>query len=871
MMPLPRLVTWIVRRLVPPDRADAMLADLEEDYTAERAHRGARWWLARETASLAVAYTRAQLSAILRSGPLLLRDCQMAARALRRGALPVSAAAALLAVGFAAVLLTSGLVQTLLFRQVSAVHGPALRRVVATDRQGRLITRFSFPELRVVRDHLPDAGELTSVYLQPVLLRVHNTDTQTMAEIVDGRYFALTGTRAVVGRTLLAADDRVEAAPAVVLAAPFWRRQFGGSPGVLGTSIRLNGTAFTVVGVADTLGSSAFMGAGVDAWVTLAHADAVLNPGWRTNVGDRWFTPFVLPASGATPVDSRLAAAATELARLHADPWRDRRLHTAEATVMVGAQRTMAATLSLVLGGLAALILVAAGSNVSGVLVARAAANQRAAAIHLSIGAGRASVVRRQLIEGAMIGSTAGMLSLVLYAWARAAVAEVAVLPTLALRLGLPLTPVMTALAVAAGMATGVLLAVGPALWSTRVDLAHALRDGNGRASTGTGTTALRRLLVSTQVALSVVLLVGAALFVRSADALVRIDPGFPRERLVAMDFDVEPMGHGAANPTVLAREALTRIERLTDVEAAAMSNRAPIDQSTPTVDVHGTGDAASRASSVTMYLATERYFEVVGLPLVSGRAFTPGEIAAGADVVIVNESLARQLWPGASALDRALTLPAESRTLRVVGVARDSKYRTLSEQGHPHIYRPTAPGLGLTLLARSRGNPRAALGAMQRELDAVGPGLVGFFPRTLDDHLAVQLVPARAAAYAASVLAVLALCLSAAALYALVAWFVVLRRREIGVRMALGASTGAVRALVIRQAIAAALPGLAVGVAFAVALGFLARSALYGVSFLDPAAYGAGIAALVAVVLVAGYLPSRAATRVDPASALRP
>jgi hypothetical protein len=271
-----------------------------------------------------------------------------------------------------------------------------------------------------------------------------------------------------------------------------------------------------------------------------------------------------------------------------------------------------------------------------------------------------------------------------------------------------------------------------------------------------------------------------------------------------------------------------------------------------------------------TFYLATARYFETVGIPIVSGRPFTAAETDRTADVVVINETLARRLWPDGDALERPLELVNEGRTVRVIGIARDSKYRSISEPPSPHLYRPTPPTLGLTLLARTSADPRQTLAALQQTLDAVGPGLVGFFPRTLDDHLAIELLPTRAAAATAAVLGTLAVVLSAVGLYGLVSWFVELRRREIGVRMALGASAADVRALVLKQALSAALPGMIAGVVLSASLGLLARAALFGVGPFDPMALGAGIAALAIVIALATFIPSRRATRVEAGNSLR-
>lgn len=860
-----RSIGWMVRRLAPANRAEAILADLEHDYRSQR-HRGR--WLVFESVSILSAYTSELINSSIRRSPLILRDLQLVARGLRRGTATIVAAAALLSVGIAAVLLTAGLMDTLLLRNVSETHGDDLRRIVAVEPSGRSIMRLSLSELQIIREHVANAGEVTAVTLQPVVMGVAANTVQTMAEVVEGPYFSLTGMTTILGRGLSALDERADSQPVAVLSESFWRNHLNASPEALGTIVQFNGVAFTIVGVADVLSPTTFVGA-VDAWVPAQHADPLMNPNWRNDVTARVLTAFVLPASSAPQLDAQLQSAAGALETRFTNPWRERRLQTAAATVMVGSQRTAASTLGLVLGGLSLLILLSAASNVSGVLVARAAANQRSAAIHMSVGAGRAVVIHRQILEGALIGAAAGVLALALYAWMRTELAEVAVLPTLALRLALPFGLRVFVFAVGAGAITGVLLSIGPAIWSTRVDLTSALRD-DGRAGGGLRATRVRRALVAAQIGLSLVLIVGAAMFVRSLEALSHTDLGFPRDRLVALDFDLEPAVQNPMDLPILARQVLTRVEAIPGMVAAAMSNRAPVDSSTPTIELQRVGDDSSRVSDVTINLATERYFDTVGVPIIRGRSFNLSEVSSNADVIIVNETFAQRFWPDGDALDRALFLVRDAREVRVIGVARDAKYSSLSEAHRSHLYRPAAPNLTMTLLARSQGDPREAMRAIQSELDRVGPGVVGFFPRTMDDHLAVQLLPTRAAANAATLLGGIALILSGTALYALVSWFVVLRRREIGLRMALGASAKDVRRLVVRQALVAAAPGLVIGPVLAIGLAALAQSLLFGVGPADPVAIGFAVTTLIGVVLVAGYLPSLRATKVDPAEALR-
>ena len=871
--PLPALVAWLIRSIVPAGTADELVADLAEDYNRIRDRRDrlrAAWWLTRESGSLLFAYTLRPIARLKDFAPMLARDLRMVLRALGRGGLwPAAGAAAMLSTGLLAVMLTGGLAQALLFRPVSTAHGESLRRIGAINRQGQSTLRLSYPELQTIQAHLNDVAELTAINMQPVVVRGGGIDIQTMAEVVDGQYFSLTGTATTIGRPLLRADDHAGATPVTVLSDPFWRRHFNASIDVLGQTIDLNGQPFVIVGVSRAIGSSSFLGASVDAWLPMAHADAVLNRGWRTNLGDRWFSGFVLPRRTWAEIDGRLAAAAADLARLDSS-WRERRLQTAPATVLAGSQRASVSMLVGILGGFGALILFAAASNLGGVLLARAAATRRHVAIHLSLGSGRAAMLRRQLIEGALLGLAGAGLAVGIYAWARIQLTEIALLPTLALRLDLPLDVTVVAIAAAAGIVAGVALALGPGLWATRVGLGDALRDGGHRTGGGAGFTRVRRALVAAQVGLSLTLIVGAALFAKSLSALIAADLGFPRHGLVAMDFDLEPSLPAMSELSALAREALASAEATPGVIAAAMSNRAPIDQSTPSIEVRVGSDQGNAVPDVTMYLATARYFDTLQLPLIAGRAFTSLETDTTADVVIVNEALAARLWPHGDALDRSLYIVGENRPVRVVGVARNSKYRSIGESQRAHIYRPTPPRLGLTLLARTAGDSHQTLRALQQSLDSVGPGVIGFFPRTLADHLAIDLLPTRAAASTATLLGTLALALSITGLFGLVSWFVELRRREIGVRMALGATARAVRGLVLREALSTALPGIAAGVALSIALGLLARAALFGVGPLDPMALAAGVAALVAVAGIASYLPSRRATRVDPVVVLR-
>ncbi len=609
---LPRVVVRLLESVLPGRIAATALTDLEDEYAAVRTTRAAlpaTCWLLRETASLVAAYAVAPLVRTKGSIPMWLRDVRFVLRGLRRRPLAAIGAAAMLSSGLLAVLVTIGISSALLFRPISAVHGEALRRVAVIDRAGGTSFRLSYPEVQVVREQLGESAALTTVNLQPVLLRARNVDIQTMAEVVDGRYFALVGMTAQLGRGLMAGDDRADGGRVAVIAEVLWRQRFSASADVVGESIALNGESYTVVGVASALGSSGFLGASVDAWVPVAHADPLLNRGWRTDVTTRWWTAYALPAAAITEVDARLTTAVSDLARLYPDQWRERRLKMAPGTVLVGGQRSTVTMLAAILAGFAVLILAVAAANVGGLLLARAAADRRHAAIHLSLGSGRGAVGRRVMIEGAVLGIAGGCVALAMYVWARTFFEEITVLPTLALRLRLPLDAGVSAIILAAGLASGLLLALGPATWASRLDLAGALRDHGSRASGGRSLARTRHILVSAQVCLSLALVVGAALFTRSLEALAAVDVGFPRDRLVALDFDVEPSQAAMSDLPALAREALARVSQLPGISSAAMSNRAPIDQSTPGIEVRASQADTAPVGDVGFYLATAGLF----------------------------------------------------------------------------------------------------------------------------------------------------------------------------------------------------------------------------------------------------------------------
>ena len=376
----------VTRALSRPIAAEAA-ADLLDDYQRARDAKGAARaaiWLTRECLALTAVLLVASLQRSLRSTRVLRRDLHLVVRALGRRPASSMGVIAMLAIGLSAMAGTWGLSTALLFRPISDVNPDQLRRIGYVDRSGRTVLRFSEVELETIRNGLAATSTLSAVYLQPIVLKAQDDDTQTMAELLDGKHFGLLGIDVSAGRPLLELDAVLNAPPVAVISDTVWRDKFRRDPGVIGTTVRINGHAFTVVGVAAAGANGSFFGGGVDAWITTAHANAVLNRNWRTNPDDRFWTAFVRTEShAAARVDAALVRATHDLTQQLPDPWRERRLITTPATILAGGQREAAISLSLVLGALSMLILATAAANVGGVLLANALANRSRAAILL--------------------------------------------------------------------------------------------------------------------------------------------------------------------------------------------------------------------------------------------------------------------------------------------------------------------------------------------------------------------------------------------------------------------------------------------------------------------------------------------------------
>jgi predicted permease len=567
----------------------------------------------------------------------------------------------------------------------------------------------------------------------------------------------------------------------------------------------------------------------------------------------------------------------------------------------------------LVLMIVVALVLLVACANVAGLLLARAVARRREIAIRLALGVGRLRLIRQLLTESVLLGSLGGLLGLIFAYWGTRLL-----LPLLSqgeIPAHLDLSPDARVLAFTAEVAvlTGILFGLAPAFLATRVDMLSALKQDSTGLATGSGsrsaTLAFGKLFVVSQVALSLLLLIGAGLFMRSLQKLQQVDAGFARESVLVMKL--EPVGSDNKTSQLAARynELLRRVDEVPGVQVASLVGYSPMsrrewlvmgqrpDETSP-ISVHGYVPRPGENMEISSMQVYPNSFAALGVSLMAGREFSPQDMQQWAPglqcsrgenpavpppsrVGIINESMARRFFGSESPLGRHFGFanfggcgPEQTGWIEIIGVVKDVKYTSLRNEARAMYYLPfsqTPTGRGqMTLVVRTAGNPTTVAAAVRREVRALDAQMPMFEVETLATQVAASLREERLVATLSSGFGVLALLLSCLGLYGILSYTVAQRTHEIGVRMALGAKRLDVLWLVLRDALRLVLLGAALGIPAALAVARLVASQLFGVSAADPVAIGLATLVLLAVASVAGYLPSWRATRVDPLVALR-
>jgi predicted permease len=694
------------------------------------------------------------------------------------------------------------------------------------------------------------------------------------------------GARAMLGRLFTPEEDRPGRSGTAILRHATWRRRYGGDPAVIGRTIRLNDQPYEIVGV---LAPEFSLPREVMPTLNGAEdADVVvplpLGPEAAAARGQEDYNIVGRLRRGTTVAAAQAEADAitARLRREHPDLYPPNGGLTfgivpLQEQVVGDVRRAL-----LVLLGSVGFVLLIACANVANLQLARALARHRELAVRAALGATRRRLAADVLAESAVVAAAGGALGVAL---AAAGVSFIRALGTESVpRLGeVGLNLGVLAFSVAVSALSGLLFGIVPALKAGGGDVHEGLRDA-GRGSAGSGSVwgrgnRTRRLLVAGEIALAIVLLVGAGLLVRSFNAVHGVWPGFETGRSLTFELSASPGRY--PNPPAVAelyRQLIERLARVPGVDAAGAVSALPLSQmfAWGPVTVEGRAPAPGEAFiNADMRMVSGRYFEALEIPLRAGRFFDDHDVRDGQRVVIVDERMARELWPGASALGKRLRTGGASSTtpwLTVVGIVGDVKQYTLDGDSRIALYFPHTQftARSMNLVVRTSGDPASLAAAVRREVRAVDPDLPIYRLRTMRDRLEESLARRRFAMWLLTIFAGIALTIAAIGVYGVMAYLVNQGTREIGIRLALGATPAAVLAMVLRRGLAVALAGVAAGLAAATVLTRLMSSLLFRVEPTDPVTYGLVAVVLTGVALAASWIPARKASHVDPIMTIR-
>lgn len=785
-----------------------------------------------------------------------------------------------LALGIGANSSMFSLVNAILFRDLPAEKPQELVDVYSGKEGEMQYATWSYRDFADVRQWNDVFSELAAINLTIATWDDGRRTELLFGEQVSGNFFRLYGIRPALGRDFLPEEDAAQGThPVVLLGHRFWQQRLGSDPRIVGKTLKLNGQHLTVIGVAPEVFKGSFPGVSSDFWVTM-HVGKALAA--ISDLEDRRSRSLFVKARLAP--GRTLEQAQAQLTVLVG------RLRTAHPQDCEGLTVTLVPTREVVLNpqidgpiigvagllmGIVGLVLLIACFNIANLLLVRAAERRREIAVRLALGASRGRLIRQLLTESVLLALLGGLAGLLIAIWtARLIVAFKPPLP-IPLNLDVPLDWKVLAFTLSIALVTGILCGLAPALQSTRPGVVTALKDEEGGLIRRHRKLGLRNLLVVAQVAVSALLLVGAGLFLRSLGQAQSIDPGFRLRNGVAVQLALEIGGtYDETKGRAFYAQLLERTRALPGVRSASMVEHLPLGLNIHVSNIEIEGRPKPNKGEelqVDRSGAMPGYFETMGIPLLAGREFAESDGPGAAKVAIVNQTAARQYWPGEDPLGKRLRL-GEGEWMTVVGVAKDGKYRTLGESQRSFVYPNSLQQYSgfMTLVVATDGDEQAMIQQVRRQLDALDPNVPIFNISTLSKHLSIMLFPARLGAALLAAFGILGLILAGIGLYGVVAASVARRTREVGIRMSLGAQRSDVLTLVIREGMTLMGLGLAIGLGLALLASQLLRGLLYGIGTYDPWTYVTVAVVLGGIALLANLVPAGRATQVQPVVALK-
>src|SRR5438067_6893298 len=820
----------------------------------------------------------------------LLQDMRYALRVLRKSPGFAIVAVLSLALGVGANTGIFSIVNAVLLRSLPFSRPERLVKIVASSRGvGARDIGFSVPELDDLRTRAGVFDRVTAIQGGPTNLTGGERPQHLELLEVSANYFSMLGTSAHIGRVFGPGDDVPGFAEAIVISDSLWARGFGRDPGVLGRKIQLDNDPYTIVGVLPRgfRHPGRAVATDIEVWTAVGfRADPFPKPdrGLRVFPGA---IGLLKPGIGPELAQSRLDALAAQLRAEYSTNYPAGSDWSIEVEPLqeslVGNVRPML----LVLMGAVVLIILLASVNVANLLLARASGRQREVAVRLAMGASRARMIRQMLTESMILSLASGVVGVLT---AMAALYFVQSLPVQIPRLAeVQVDWTVLSFALLVSLLAGLGFGLVPALQSSKAEIAVAIREGARGSGTSGKTNRLRGLLIASETALAVMLMVGAGLLLRTFWGLLKENPGFNPSRIVAANVYLpvpnNPDLDRYAKPEIFntfVREAVRRVGALPGIDLAAMTTDLPVahlSRRRP-VNIEDRPDESGKGLFSEITSVTPEYFKLLQASLLRGRYFTEDDDIDKQPVAIVDESTARTYWPDRDPIGRRLSMrtprgAANPPWSTVVGVIEDIKSDGLDQSGAPHIYRPIYQFPGFRSLSKSV-TVRTSLSAsslepqIRRELQAVDPNLPVFNVRTMNEVIDGSLASRRFSAELVGVFAVVALLLASVGIYGLLAYMVGQRSHEIGVRMALGAMPSTIGKMIVSRGAGLAGIGVGIGLILSGIMAPLISSLLYGVRPLDPEVFIAVPVILMVVVLLASYIPAWRAARVNPIVALR-
>jgi predicted permease len=801
----------------------------------------------------------------------LLQDFRLAFRRLRHSPGFALAAILTLALGIGANTTTFSAINKLLVRPLPASEPHEL--VFLNTATG---SNLSYPTYKDFRDRTRSLSGLVAYRPAPVGMSYGGSNAHIWGYEVSGNYFDVLGVQAILGRTITPADDqKVGAHPVVVISYDSWQHRFAADPAIAGKTVKINGLDFTILGVMPR----GFFGTELiltpEFWVPMA-MEPQIEPGnaWldSRNNWNLWTLGRLQPSVTSAQAEAELNTVAAQLIREHPE-LEGMRIRLSPPGLMGTTLRGAVIGFAAVLMGVAGLVLLIACTNLASLLLARAADRQKEIAIRMALGASKWRLTRQLLVESLLLslaGAAAGLLVAVWFVDGLAAWRPPIDIP---INTEFIIDQRVLAFTIAAVLLTTLLFGLAPAIQSARTELLPALK--NASFTEHLRRWHLREILVTSQIALSVVLLVSTVLVLRSLQQALTINIGFNSRNAVVVAFDLGLAGYDETRAREFQRRVIEKVSALAGVQSAGFANSLPLSLDQSATSVRRADRPKPKPSQVqraNYYMVSTSYFRTMQTRILAGRDFDLHDRPGSPPVAIINQTFARRMFPNENAVGKKLVDWNDGKPTEIVGVVEDGKYVSLNDGPNFAIFWPSLQrhNPNTTIVARSPMLPEQLVRMIQRVVHDLDPGLPFFQAGSLDDHLRLPLFPARLAATLLSAFGGLAVALAATGVYGVMAYAVSRRRREIGIRMAVGATQAQVMGLVLRRTAILLSIGASLGALAALAAAGRMSPILFGVSPKDPAAFALATLLIAFVAFAAAWLPARRAAGIAPSSALR-